>query len=108
MKRSPGKVTIVLAGLTLLMLVLSAPASLRDAYDRGGFYLFSRSFLEDIPRRLAGSGWFRFILQPLVATILRIRNGIGDARSGRPPTFSECSLIGAFVVNSWKAGSRLW
>jgi hypothetical protein len=85
MKRTPVKVTIVLAGLTLLVLVLSAPASLRDAYDRGGVYLFSRSFIEDIPRRVAGPGWFRFILQPLVAVILGIRNGIADAGCGRPP-----------------------
>jgi len=85
MKRSQSNVTIVLAGLTLLVLVLSAPASLRNAYDRGGFYLFSRSFIEDIPRRLAGPGWFRFILQPLVATFLGIRNGIADAGCGRPP-----------------------
>jgi hypothetical protein len=85
MKRTPGKLTIILAGLTLLVLVLSAPASLREAYDRGGFYFFSRSFIEDIPRRLTGPGWFRFVLQPLVATFLGIRNGITDAACGRPP-----------------------
>ena len=69
----------------MLVLVLSAPASLRNAYDRGGFYLFSRDFIEDIPRRLAGPGRFRFILQPMIATILGIRNGLADARAGRPP-----------------------
>ena len=77
--------TIILAGVTLLVLVLSAPASLRDAYDRGGLYVFSRDFIEDIPKRLAGPGRFRFILQPLIATILGIRNGLADARAGRPP-----------------------
>jgi hypothetical protein len=85
MKRAPSIATVVLASLTLLLLVLSAPASLREAYDRGGFYLFSHSFFEDIPKRLVGPGWFRFILQPLVATFLGIRGGIADARSGRPP-----------------------
>ena len=85
MKRTPSNVTIILAGLTLLVLVLSAPASLRDAYNRGGFYLFSRSFIEDIPGRLTGPGWFRFILQPLVAAFLGIKNGIADAGCGRPP-----------------------
>lgn len=48
------RLTFVLAGLTLLALALSFPGSLRDAYERGGLYLFSRSFLEDIPKRLAG------------------------------------------------------
>ena len=79
------RATIILAGVTLLVLVLSAPASLRSAYDRGGFYLFSRDFIEDIPKRLTGPGRFRFVLQPLIATILGIRNGLGDARAGRPP-----------------------
>jgi hypothetical protein len=88
MKRAASIVTIVLVSLTLLVLVLSAPASLRQAYDRGGFYLFSRSFIEDIPKRLAGPGRFRFILQPLVATFLGIRGGIKDLRSGRPPYLS--------------------
>jgi hypothetical protein len=78
-------VTIILAGVTLLVLVLSAPASLRDAYHRGGLYLFSRDFIEDIPKRLVGPGRFRFIVQPLVATLLGIRNGLADARAGRPP-----------------------
>ena len=77
--------TIILACVTLLVLVLSVPASLRDAYHRGGVYLFSRDFIEDIPKRLAGPGRFRFIIQPLVAIILGIRNGLADARAGRPP-----------------------
>jgi hypothetical protein len=79
------RVTIILACVTLLVLVLSVPASLRDAYSRGGFYLFSRDFIEDIPKRLAGPGRFRFIIQPLVSIIFGIRNGLVDARAGRPP-----------------------
>jgi len=76
--------TMILAGLTLLVLVISVPASLREAVSRGEFYLFSREFLEDIPKRLTGPGRFRFILQPAVATILGIRSGLADARAGRP------------------------
>ena len=79
------RVTVILAGLTLLVLALSLPGSLRDAFDRGGIYLFSRAFLEDIPKRLAGPGRFRFVLQPVLATILGIRGGLADARAGRPP-----------------------
>jgi len=85
MKRVSRINTVILASLTLLVLVLSAPASLREAYDRGGFFLFSRSFIEDIPRRLAGPGSFCFVLQPLVATSLGIRSGINDLRRGQPP-----------------------
>jgi hypothetical protein len=81
MKRS----TAALAGLTVAVLLISVPGALRDAVDRGGLYLFSRAFLEDIPKRLTGPGRFRFILQPLVATLLGIRSGMADARAGRLP-----------------------
>ena len=80
-----GRVTLVLAGVTLLVLVLSLPGALREAFERGGFYLFSRAFLEDLPKRLTGPGRFRFVLQPLAATLLGIRGGLADARAGRPP-----------------------
>ena len=82
------RATSVLAGLTLLVLALSLPGSLRDAFDRGGIYLFSRAFLEDIPRRLTGPGRFRFVLQPVIAIVLGIRSGLADARAGRPPYLS--------------------
>jgi hypothetical protein len=82
------RATILLAGVTLIVLVLSVPGSLRDAYERGGIYLFSRAFLEDIPRRLTGPGRFRFVLQPLIAVVLGIRSGMADARVGKPPFLS--------------------
>ena len=79
------RLTFVLAGLTLLALALSLPGSLRDAYERGGLYLLSREFFEDIPKRLAGPGRFRFLLQPAIAAALGIRAGRADARAGKPP-----------------------
>ena len=97
--------TLILAGLTLLVLVVSAPAALRDAYQRGGFYLFSRDFIEDIPKRLAGPGRFRFILQPLFAILLGIRSGLADARAGRPPYLRGMlfhrDLRGELVKSGW-------
>jgi len=78
-------VTLILASLTLLVLLLSLPGSLREAFERGGFYLFSREFFEDLPKRLTGPGRFRFVLQPAVALLLGLRDGLGDARAGRPP-----------------------
>jgi hypothetical protein len=86
------RVTIVLAAITLVVLVISAPGSLSDAYHRGGFYLFSWEFIEDIPKRFTGPGRFRFVLQPLTAIFLGIRSGLGDARSGRPPYISGVLL----------------
>ncbi len=80
-----GRLTLTLAGLTVLVLALSVPDSLREAWERGGFYLFSHAFLEDLPKRLTGPGRFRFVLQPLIAIILGVRGGRADARAGRPP-----------------------
>jgi hypothetical protein len=79
------RTTIILASITLLLLVLSIPGSLRDTFSRGGIYLFSQAFIEDIPRRLTGPGRFRFLMQPLMAILLGILNGVADARAGRPP-----------------------
>ncbi len=77
--------TWVLAGCTLAVLVAAAPGALRDAWERGGIYLFSSEFLQDLPRRLTGPGRFRFVLQPLVAIVLGVRAGRSDAKAGRPP-----------------------
>lgn len=48
-------------------------------------YPFSRQFWSDIAARISGPGAFRFIVQPLVAVILGIRDGISDAKVGKPP-----------------------
>jgi hypothetical protein len=85
------RTTVVLAVLTLLLLALSVPGSLRDAFDRGGIYLFSQAFLEDILKRFAGPGRFRFVLQPLSAIVLGVLSGRADARAGRPAYL--CGLL---------------
>ena len=71
--------------LLVLVLIAAVPFSLQYAYQHGGFYLFSRRFLEDLPKRLTGPGRFRFILQPAVAIFLGIRAGISDAKARREP-----------------------
>jgi len=45
---------------------------------------FSRSF-EQLLARSAGTFNFRFILQPIAASIIAIRAGIRDAKENRPP-----------------------
>ena len=83
--RSGRLLTLLLAGLTLLALALSLPGSAREAWRRGGFYLFSAEFFADLPARLVGPGRFRFLFQPLVAALLGLGAGRADARAGRPP-----------------------
>ena len=87
-----GRFTLILATITVLVLLASAPASLREAWRRGGFYLFSRDFIEGIPRRLSGPGRFRFVFQPLTAILLGIRSGREDARKGQPPFLAAVLL----------------
>ena len=84
--------TLVLAGLTAIALAVSLPGSAREAWERGGIYLFSRAFFEDLPGRLTGPGRFRFLLQPVVAVALGIAAGRVDARSGRPPYLIALAL----------------
>jgi hypothetical protein len=49
------------------------------------FHDVTAHFWNDLVSRPAGPLAFRFILQPLMATLLAIRDGYKDARSGRPP-----------------------
>lgn len=79
------RITVTLVGAMLIVFVLSVPGTLRDMYERGGIYLFSQAFLDDIPKRLTGPGRFRFILQPLTAIVLGVLGGIADGKAKRPP-----------------------
>jgi len=83
--RNGVNATFILAALTVLVLALSVPGSLQYVREQGGFYLFSKAFTEDIPKRLTGPGRFRFGLQPLIAIVLGVRSGLADARTGLPP-----------------------
>ena len=88
----------VVFALVIIVLLASVPSSLRYAYQHGGFYLFSKQFLVDLPKRLNGPGRFRFVLQPAVAIFLGIRAGIADARAGRPP----------YIFSLLSDGNRRW
>jgi len=44
--------------------------------------------MDDMIARLHGPGRMRFILQPTVAIILGARDGVKDARGGKPPFLS--------------------
>jgi hypothetical protein len=80
----PRRETLVTVVATLAIAVALVPAIV-DTIETGRVYLFSREFLEDLPRRFTGPGRLRFILQPTVAILLGMRGGLGDARAGNPP-----------------------
>lgn len=79
------KLTYLLLALIVLVFVLSAPAALRRAIAQGELYLFSSLFFSDILPRLTGPGRLRFLIQPIVAALLGLRDGRADARAGRTP-----------------------
>jgi hypothetical protein len=45
------------------------------------------TFFSDLIGRLHGPFSFRFVLQPMMALIYAARDGLADARAGRPPYF---------------------
>ena len=60
--------------------------------------LTHRSFWEDLLGRVGGPITFRLILQPSIAFILAIRDGLKDAKAGR-------FIFGASSPNQLKDGN---
>jgi len=75
----------ILPGIVLLILLATAPRAIHRVIQTGNPYLFTRDFFEDMVARLSGPGRFRFIMQPVVAIVLGVRDGIKDARAGACP-----------------------
>lgn len=46
-------------------------------------------FVENLSARVNGPMNVRFVLQPIVATLLAIRSGLKDAKAGKPPYISS-------------------
>ena len=75
----------LLASLAFLAIGVALVPAIVDTIQTGRIYLFSREFLEDLPRRFTGPGRLRFVLQPTLAIALGVRAGLADARAGNPP-----------------------
>ena len=50
---------------------------------------FPRNFVDGLAERLTGPGKSRFLMSPLVAIALGVRDGIADAKQGLPPYFER-------------------
>jgi len=85
MKVTRRTISTIVTAAAVVILVAAIPSALRDTFETGRVYLFSRQFLEELPQRLTGPGRLRFVLQPAVAILLGWRGGLSDARAGRPP-----------------------
>lgn len=71
--------------------------------------LTHRSFWEDLIGRVGGPITFRLILQPSIAVILAIRDGLKDAKAGRPlyfwSLFTHSTERRQLLKDGWKSVS---
>ena len=58
-------------------------------------YFFSHQFLTDMGLRLTGPKAMRLVLQPIVAILFGIKDGISDARAGEPPYIYDIIMVPA-------------
>jgi hypothetical protein len=78
----------VLTAIVIAVLLAATPFAVWEFVRTGELYLLSHRFVDDMVARLHGLGRMRFILQPTVAIILGVRDGVKDARAGSPPFLS--------------------
>lgn len=68
-------------------------------------------FVADLIGRLHGPFSFRFVLQPMMAMIYAVRDGLADSREGRPPyfwtIFTRPNQRRELLRDGWKAVARV-
>jgi hypothetical protein len=68
--------------------------------------------LENLIARLDGPLHFRFVFQPLMATILGVVDGVKDARAGKPAYFwavlSSHKSRGELVKKGWRSVGKVF
>ncbi len=73
--------------------------------------LFSRVF-EDLVGRVSGPMKFRLILQPVMAALFAIRNGLKDAQENKPPyfwaMFTNPDSRADMIRDGWKSVGRVF
>lgn len=99
MKLSRGKIAFAIA---LLLVCIPATAMAAGVWER---------FWTDLTSRPGGPMSFRFILQPVMATIAAWHDGVKDAATGRSPYFwtvlTDPEKRAARLKEGFKATSRI-
>ncbi len=99
MTRAASKTKILLAQLVVALMIAFVALGL-------AWYGFSAEVRERIWRQLVerpgGPMTFRFILQPIMATIAALYDGVADARTGRSP------YLWTILSDRTKRGGRLF
>jgi hypothetical protein len=78
----------ILTALAIAILVAALPGAIKRIVQTGNPYLLTRQFFEDMLARFSGAGRFRFVLQPIAALLIGMRDGVRDSRVGCPPFLS--------------------
>jgi hypothetical protein len=78
----------LLTAIVIVVLLAATPFAVWEFAHTGELYVLSHRFLDDMVARLSGPGRMRFIFQPTVAVLLGMRDGVKDARAGKPPFLS--------------------
>jgi hypothetical protein len=79
--------------MVIAVLLAATPFAVWEFVRTGELYLLSHRLVDDMVARLHGLGRMRFILQPTVAIILGVRDGVTDARAGSPPFLSALVFL---------------
>ena len=74
----------ILRTVVIVIILAALPGAIRRLIQTGNLYLFTERFFEDMVARLSGPGRLRFIVEPMVAIFLGVRDGAKDARTGIP------------------------
>jgi hypothetical protein len=73
---------------------------------------FLTRFVENLIGRVSGPMTFRIILQPLMAALFGIRDGLKDAREGKPvyfwALFTQPDQRRQLVRHGWKSVGRIF
>ena len=98
MREAPSKIKIVLAQVAVAMMIAFVVAGV-------AWYGFSaevrQRMWQNLLDRPGGPMTFRFILQPIMATIAALYDGVEDARTGRSP------YLWTIIADQTKRGGRL-
>jgi hypothetical protein len=81
----------IVIDLALIAVLLAAlPGAVHRLIETRDAYLFTQQFFDDMFARLSGPGRLRFIIQPTIALLLGLRDGVRDLREGLLPFLWVC------------------
>lgn len=90
----------------IAVLLAALPGAVHRLIETRDPYLFTQQFFDDMFARFSGPGRLRFIVQPTVAVLLGVRDGMRDLREGVLPflwTFFQKKLRQKSFVHAFQS-----